>query len=325
MASSKTGGSQTTGRTRAAKTTDRAVKKTGRAAKTTDRAAKASRRSRPERDLKERSTTYRWGRRKGQPKPHPRLHQRAAAVRRRPWWTIGILALVLALVGGVIYLFGFSSAFVVKEVTVAGAEGEIADGAREIATDQMGRPLARVDTVQVEERVLEDLRIDSVDVGRSWPATLTLDLTLREPALAIKQKGTGGVQLADRQGVVYESVSKAPKGMTVVSAPAGDLDPADLQAAQALPESLPPAIRKQMKGLQLTATGDMRFTIGHIQVTWGDGSNAELKAKTLEALLDQDGIDPDAETGELGEPVTIDVSTPSTAVVTGLDPEEPTS
>ncbi|MCK0112670.1 FtsQ-type POTRA domain-containing protein [Ornithinimicrobium sp. F0845] len=276
-------------------------------------------------DLDERSRVYRWGRRKGQPKPHPKLRQRAAAVRRRPWWVAGILALVLALIGGVIYLFGFSTAFVVEQVTVAGSEGEIADGAREIGASTLGRPLARVDTDRLEELVLEDLRVATVDVGRSWPSTITLDLTLRQPALAIDQSGTRGVLLADSEGVVYDTVDKAPSDVIAVRAPSGDLDPVDLQAVQTVPAALPPAIARRTDGLRLTGAGEIQFQVGTIAVTWGDGSSPELKARTLEALLAQDGIDPTAEPEEGAEPITIDLSTPTTAVVTGLETAEPTA
>ncbi|NLG22204.1 MAG: FtsQ-type POTRA domain-containing protein [Actinomycetales bacterium] len=276
-------------------------------------------------DLDERSRVYRWGKRKGQPKAHPKLRQRAAAVRRRPWWVAGILTLVLALVAGVIYLFGFSTVFIVEQVTVAGAEGEVADGAHEIGATTLGRPLARVDTDRLEELVLEDLRVDTVDVGRSWPSTITLDLTLREPALAVTQSGTRGVLLADAEGVVYDTVEKAPPGLTVVRAPKGDLDPAALQAVQTVPAALPPALARRAEDLRLGAGGDIQFSIGEIAVTWGDGSSPELKARTLEALLEQDGIDPDAVPEAADERVTIDVSTPSTAVVTGLQTAEPTA
>lgn len=273
-------------------------------------------------DLKERSRFFRR-RRTDRPATHPRLRQRAAEVRRRPWWIAGIATLVLALVGGVIFLFGFSSVFVAEEVVVTGAEGEIADGAHEVGAASIGRPLARVDTDRLEEQVMEDLRIDSVDVGRSWPSTITLDLTLREPALTINQRGSQGFQLADAQGVIYDTVGAAPEGITVVRAPAGDLAPEDLRAVQSVPAALPPALADQAEGLRLTGSGEIQFSIGSIRVTWGDGSSPDLKARALQGLLEQDGIDPEAEAGADGEPVTIDLTTPTTAVVTGLQTADP--
>ncbi|WP_109474369.1 cell division protein FtsQ/DivIB [Ornithinimicrobium cavernae] len=272
------------------------------------------------------SGTYRWGRRKGQPKPHPRLRQRAAEIRRRPWRVVGVLALVLALVAGVVYLFGFSSAFEVEKVTVAGAKGHIAEVAQETAEVNLGRPLARVNASTLEQRILEDLRVASVEIHRDWPSGLTLDLTLRKTALAVKQSGTSGVLLVDDQGVVFNNIAKAPKGAPTaqVMIRGDELDPADLVALQTLPDSLPKAVAKQAGDLTLTRQGDIKFTIGNIEVVWGDGSNAALKGRVLEALLAQEGLDPKADVPATG-PMMIDVATPTTPVVTGLVTEEPTS
>lgn len=265
--------------------------------------------------------TYRWGRRKGQPKPHPKLRQRAQQVRRRPWRAVAALGVILALVAGVVFLFGYSSVFDVEEVTVAGAEGEVADGAREVASTSVGQPLARVDTEVLAGQVQQDLRIASVDVRRQWPSGLSLDLTLREPALAINQSGTKGILLADGDGIVYDNVKQAPKGIPLVKVliKGDDLDPAHLVALQGLRDSLPEDLQAKAKEVTLTANGDIQFLVGNIEVLWGDGSNAPLKGRALQGLLEQDGLDPDAEVPYAG-PMRIDLSTPSTPVVTGLTP-----
>lgn len=268
--------------------------------------------------------TYRWGRRKGQPRPHPKLRARAAAVRRRPWRVVAALAVVLALIAGVIYLFGYSSAFEVEEITVSGADGEVAELAQTTAATQLGRPLARVDTDAVEEQVLQDLRVATAEVQRDWPSGLTLELTLREPALAITQDGAGAVQLVDAHGVVYDTVDKAPKGLPTarVRIRGDELDPELLVALQTLPQAVPTKIAQQIEGLTLTSEGEITFTVGTIEVLWGDGHNGQLKGRVLEGLLAQEGIDPEAESLPAG-PIVIDLTTPATPVVTGLPLEEP--
>ncbi|WP_114907868.1 cell division protein FtsQ/DivIB [Ornithinimicrobium murale] len=273
------------------------------------------------RSTKER--TYRFGKRKGQPKAHPRLRQRAAEVRRRPWRVVGVLALILALVAGVVFLFGFSTVFEVEEVTVAGAKGDIADDAQVVGDTQLGRPLARVDAQALEERVLEDTRVASVEISRNWPSGLTLDLTLRKPTLAIDQSGTPGIQLVDSEGTVFNTIKDKPKGVPLarVRIQDEDLDPDDLVALQELRDALPEAVAKETGDLTLTRTGDIEFTVGAIEVVWGDGSNAQLKGRVLQGLLEQEGLDPEAEVPAAG-PMTIDVTIPTTPVVTGLTPED---
>lgn len=281
--------------------------------------------SRSESGRSEKVRTYRWGKRKGQPKAHPRLRQRALEVRRRPWRAVAVLGVVLALVGAVVFLFGFSTVFEVEEVTVTGADGEIAQQAQSVAETNLGRPLARVDASGVEEAVLEDPRIAGVDVSRDWPTTLTLDLTLREPALAMIKAGTRGFVLADADGVVFDTVEEAPAGVPKarVNITGDDLNPEDLIALQGLRAALPESVRQEARDLTLAEPGVIQITIGNIEVIWGDGSNGQLKGRALEALLEQEGIDPDAEVSAAG-PVVIDLTTPTTPVVTGLslvDPE----
>ena len=277
-------------------------------------------RGRKKRDLDQRLRSRKGA---GKGKPHHKFRARAAEVRRRPWRIVAVLALVLVLVGGVVYLFGWSNAFVVEKITATGAKGEVAELAQTNAAVPIGQPMARVNADAVEERVLEDLRVASVDVGRSWPSTLTLELTLREPVLAVQQSGTRGVLLADADGVVYDTVDKAPEGLPIVRAPKGDLDPAALQAVEAVPAALPPAIAKQAEDLRLDASGRIEFTVGTITVRWGDGTSPELKGRVLEGLLEQEGIDPSGEVDPVTGAIEIDLSTPSTPVVTGLQTASP--
>ncbi|WP_256840692.1 cell division protein FtsQ/DivIB [Ornithinimicrobium cryptoxanthini] len=264
------------------------------------------------------------GRAKDKAQAHKKFRARAAEVRARPWRIVAVLALVAALVGGVVFLFGWSTAFVVEEITTAGADGEVAELAQANAGVPIGRPMARVDTDAVEERVLQDLRVASVDVGRSWPSTLTLELTLRQPALVVRQSGLRGVLLADAQGVVYDTADEAPEDLPTVSAPKGDLEPAHLQAALTLPAALPAAVARKADDLRLDAAGRLQFTVGSVTVRWGDGTNAELKGRVLKGLLEQEGIDPSGEVDPVTGPIEIDLSTPSTPVVTGLQTASPT-
>src|SRR5690606_28856763 len=108
-----------------------------------------------------------------------------------------------------------------------------------------------------------------------------------------------------------------------VRAPKGDLAPADLQALMLLPEALPPAIAKEVEDLKLKGPGAIQFELGNFTVKRGDGSTPELKSRVLEALLEQEGIDREAEVDPAVGEMSIDLSTPSTPVVTGLQTAEP--
>lgn len=244
---------------------------------------------------------------------HERFRRRAAQVRRRPWRAAGLLLAVLLLCGGVVYLFGWSSAFVVEEVRVEGAEGSLAEEIVATAAVPEGHPLARLNTAAVEERVLEDLRVREVEVQRSWPSAVTLVVQLREPALAVSQSGSP-MQLADASGVLYDTVEKRPKGVPQVGAPAGEVDPASLVGILEMREALPEEVREDVRKMRIRSSGDLRFDLGAVRVDWGPPEQPALKAEVLAALLQQSGIDPAAEE----QPVTIDLSAPSVPVVTGM-------
>lgn len=243
---------------------------------------------------------------------HHRFRRRANAVRRRPWRTAIALAVVLSLVGAVVFVVGFSGAFVAREVVVTGVSGAHARDVLSTAAIPSGQPLARVDTADVQQRVLSsDVRIRSVDVGRSWPSTITVDVVLREPAIAVAQP-RGELQVADADGIVYDTLSKKPAGLPKVTAPAGEVDPALLKGALAMHGSLSEPVRAKARKMKLDERGSLSFAYGDIAVTWGSAEQSTLKSRVLDALLEQSVI------REVDGPVTIDLSVPGTPVVTGL-------
>ena len=98
------------------------------------------------------------------------------------------LALVALLAGGVVFLFFFSAALVVKDIEVSGGREQVQESAVELAQIPLGRPLARVAEGAVGERVLTDPRIAEVVVERDWPSTVRLVLTEREPVVAFTRE-----------------------------------------------------------------------------------------------------------------------------------------
>ena len=73
-----------------------------------------------------------------------------------------------------------------------------------------GTPLARVDTDAVAARVGALPPVASVEVSRSWPGTLVIDVTERSPVAAVATP-TGFV-LLDAAGVVVPDRRGAPAG-----------------------------------------------------------------------------------------------------------------
>ena len=246
---------------------------------------------------------------------HERFAERAGHQRRRPQRLMVWTSVVLALVTAVAAVLLWSPAFVVEKVSVVGVEGSFVESAAADAAIPLEQPLARVDTEAAAVRVERDVRVGDATVVRDWPSQITVRVSLRQPAIAIRRAGTTTYDVADADGVVFGTAAEPPKGVPVVRVPGGDIPPGGLQAALALVQSLPADIGDRLSAVRLAPDGDLRFSLGAVQVRWGSGQDAELKGQVLQALLKQEQVDPGGE-----QAITIDLAVPQTPAVTGLTP-----
>ncbi|WP_298748116.1 cell division protein FtsQ/DivIB [uncultured Serinicoccus sp.] len=226
-------------------------------------------------------------------------------------WGGGVLAAAAAMV----FLFYFSVAFVVEDVQVEGGREDVAASALEKAQIPQGRPLARVSEGRVSERVLADPRIASVEVERDWPSSITLVVTERDPALALR--GAGTTWLADASGVLYEQVDTPSKKLPLIAL---RTDPTELdrRTVTGLAELWrtrpdPDTLEGELGAPSVARDGSVEMDLGQLTLLWGAPTDNEKKWHVVTALVGQETIDPQ---GALA--MTIDVRVPGTPVVTGL-------
>ncbi|MGD8149649.1 cell division protein FtsQ/DivIB [Ornithinimicrobium sp. Y1694] len=231
---------------------------------------------------------------------------------RRLAWLGGLVGVLVA---GLVFLFFYSAAFVVRDLSVTGVEGELADSVEAHAQIPHGRPLARVSQANVEARVLEDPRIASVEVIRDWPSGITLDAHPRKAALVLRQKDA--TWLADTNGVVFDEVSEPSRKLPSVrvSEPPTEMSEETVRGLVELWRLRPdPAELEGRLGTpRLASDGAVSMKVDQLTIVWGAPVEAERKWAVVKALVGQDSIDPQG-----GIPQTIDVSIPETPVVTGL-------
>src|SRR5690606_33446940 len=238
---------------------------------------------------------------------------------RRALLLWGLLVTLFA--GGLVFLFFYSAAFVVEEITVEGAEGELADSVVHHADIPMGRPLARVSEHNLAERVLEgEKRVRAVTLDRDYPSSISYTVQLREPALALRRGKT--TWLADEGGVVYEQVDEAsnkPPAVAVSEEPE-DLDQDTVRGLVELWRTRPdPAeLEGELDTPKMDRSGAVTLTIDQLTVLWGRATDTEKKWQVVQALIDQESIDPQ---GPI--PQTIDVRAPDTPSVQGIPPSPP--
>jgi cell division protein FtsQ len=210
--------------------------------------------------------------------------------------------IVLLLGAGAWVGFG-TSVLGVREVVVTGSRIASPDEVRAAAAVAPGTSLLRLDTAAVAARVHALPSVADVDVRRSLPHTLRIDVTERAVAAVVPESGGFAVVSAD--GVVFQHLHAAPPGAAVVRVDApGPNDPATLAALRVL-SALTARLRTVLAEVVAPSATQITLTLTDGRsVVWGDASDSALKAEVATALLGQPGR-------------TIDVTVPDVPTIRG--------
>lgn len=225
----------------------------------------------------------------------------------------GLLALAVCLAllaAGVLWVLYGSRWTRVERVSASGTRVLTAEQVVEAADVPAGSPLISVDTDEIEARLLRELpRIDSVDVSRSWPHGIGLEVTERTPVLVAENRGStrigkgaaapenseqGGKYVeVDAEGVRYATVSRPPQGgprlELNVSRSAGlrrfGTDRLVREAVR-VARSLPAAVARAARVVEVRSYDSIVLELsGGRTVDWGSGEKGRDKAHTLTALM----------------------------------------
>jgi cell division protein FtsQ len=234
----------------------------------------------------------------------PKLAARARAERslrrQRLARRIALGILALGAVAGLCWVVLGSGWLSVDRVAVTGTSRLSPEVVAATADVRLGHPLATVDTADVAARVRELPPVATVDVARSWPGTLRIAVTERQPFAV--HAGGDGLRLVDAEGVPFAAVPEPPEGLLrlEVDRVVPD-DPATVAALQVAAE-LPAELRAQVATVAAPspAAVTLRLHDGR-EVVWGRSGDAATKAAAVRALLAMPGQ-------------TIDVSAPGVAV-----------
>ncbi|TDD69630.1 FtsQ-type POTRA domain-containing protein [Jiangella aurantiaca] len=214
----------------------------------------------------------------------------ARARRQRLRRLLGLLLALLgvAVVSGLVWLVGWSSVLSVKSVSVEGVPSPLTDEVLSLAEAPMDTPLARVDTGAVADRVSELPEAASVDVRRSWPSTLTIDVTPRVPVAAVSADGSWWS--VDETGALFGAADSRPDDLPVLTAPgddsSSDVDDAVRAAGVTVLTGLPTSLYDLVDTVEAHSEADIRLelTDGAV-VRWGTADDIDRKAEVLLALI----------------------------------------
>lgn len=214
-----------------------------------------------------------------------RFERRIRARRRRAWQFGAVLVVLAGLAVAGWWALWRSDWFLVERVAVTGVDARWEESIRTAAAVPISQPLVEVDVARAERSVEEVGIVREVRVVRSWPTTITVEVTPRVPVLAAEQ-ADGAVAIVDEDGAVIEVVPTAPEGLPRVRA-AGESG-ASAQAYRSAWEvmsALPGDLLSQVTAATVSSADLVTLDLGDRTVVWGGPGDAELKVSVVEALL----------------------------------------
>ncbi|MFE0777713.1 cell division protein FtsQ/DivIB [Streptomyces sp. NPDC058861] len=208
-----------------------------------------------------------------------------------PRFLLSALGLAAVAAGLLWALYG-SDWFRVERVKTSGARVLTPAEVERAAAVPVGAPLASVDTDAIEARTRSLLpRIESIEVVRSWPHGIGLEVTERKPVLLI-EKG-GKFTEVDTNGVRFATVATAPPGVPLLaldasSSPSIRRFGADrlLKEAVRVRGELPAEVARNTRVVRVTSYDSVTLELtGGRTVLWGSGEHGPVKARVLTALM----------------------------------------
>jgi cell division protein FtsQ len=215
-----------------------------------------------------------------------RFARRQWARRWVVWRYVVVLALLIVLLVGGVWMVFFSSVLAVEGVEVHGTKQLSSAQVRAAAGVTDGEPLARVDLDAVRARVEALAEVRSADVTRQWPHDVRIEIEERV-AIAVIEIG-GQARGLDKDGVVFREYHQAPPGLPHVQTSSGT-DTDALREAAAVVSAMPRDLASRVDHVEVETIDRISLVLQDGRtVMWGSADQSEEKAEVLMELLRED-------------------------------------
>jgi cell division protein FtsQ len=214
-----------------------------------------------------------------------RFTRRQWARRWLAWRRVVVAVLLLAVVAAAGWLVFLSPVLAVSGVQVTGNHVLSPAVVRRAASVPLGTPVATVDLGSIAARVERLPAVKSVDVSRSWPDKVRIDVTERT-AVAVVEGGPGApLRGVDREGVLFRQFPRKPRTLPMVRS--GDRTGTEaLAEAATVAGSLPAGLARKVRYVEVRTVDTISLELRSGKtVRWGSADDSADKARVLERLL----------------------------------------
>ncbi len=214
-----------------------------------------------------------------------RFAEKLRQKRRRTWWRIGAVVLVVLLVAAGVWAVWFSSLLDTRHVSVVGTEHVQVQRVLVTAAVPTGEPLLRLDAEAIAERVESLKPVESVRVERDFPHTVRIVVTERTAVAWIDQSGTPWA--VDASGVIYRPLNSQPTHLPQLDIEDGDrrILAATSQVAADIAEG-DPALLGDVDRIRAETRDSIELDLTKDRtVVWGSAEESAAKLAVLEPLL----------------------------------------
>lgn len=210
-----------------------------------------------------------------------------------------LLAVVIVLaVAGLGYLLVFTPVVGVGSVEVIGVKRLEKAKVLKLADIAKDYPMVRVNTDGAEERIATLPQVEQVEVSRSWPSTISIEITERRPIAYFDAQD--GLWLVDRFGVPFHRVGQRPGRLPELKIATVASDDRTTRAATSVLTAIGSGLRDRVNMITARSPHSLTMNLSGGQVVrWGDDSQIERKSRVLRALLTRPGKYYDVSSPEL--------------------------